>query len=284
MGRNALRILPLIAFTMLLARNLSAADGTIQILVDGLPLDAKAISIGDEAYVPAWILENYAHTHVKWIREGNMLEILTDSPKGTAPPAKGTLKIRIGFYLAAEGFVVGGNTRLFLLNVDPKGFRFPDGKTPADRASEGAIERMGAVSAQLHDYLALPPTERFTPKGWGIVSRMSKEEIASLPVTVDRYELLYRSLFYDLVTNLVLGMEHLLNESSVINESLKGMRIESVGVKEDGSAQIQLPNGLYFLYGRMLYRNRQVVWDMPVSLRGGETELELSNRNAAILQ
>ena len=109
-------------------------------------------------------------------------------------------------------------------------------------ASEGAIERMGAVSGALRDYLALPPTERFTPKGWGTVSRMPKEEIVSLPETVDRYELLYKSLFYDLVTNLILSMEHRLKESSVIDDSLKGMRIDSMGVTEDGSAEIKSYN------------------------------------------
>ena len=54
---------------------------------------------------------------VKWMRHGNLLEILTVSPKEPARPAAGTLKIKIGFYLKSEGFVVGRNTRLFLLNV-----------------------------------------------------------------------------------------------------------------------------------------------------------------------
>lgn len=284
MGRNIVRILMLAVFLTLPARGPSAAAEDISILVDGLPLDAKAVSIGDEVYVPAWILENYAHTRVHWMRRANLLEILTVSPKEPAPPAHGTLKIRIGFYLAQEGFVVGRNARLFLLNADPKEFRFPDGKTPADRAREGAIERIGAVSGALRDYLALPPTERFAPKGWEIVSRMPKEEIVSLPAAVDRYELLNKGLFYDLVTGLVLEQEHRLKESSVIDESLKGLRVDSIGVREDGSAEVRIPDGLYFLYARMLHRNRQVVWDMPVTMRGGETELELSNRNAAILQ
>lgn len=284
MGRNILRILMLAAFLTLPARGPSAAAEDISILVDGLPLDAKAVSIGDEVYVPAWILENYAHTRVHWMRRANLLEILTVSPKEPAPPAHGTLKIRIGFYLAREGFVVGRNARLFLLNADPKEFRFPDGNTPADRAREGAIERVGAMSGALRDYLALPPAERSAPKGWGIVSRMPKEEIVSLPAAVDRYELLYKGLFYDLVTGLVLEQEHRLKESSVIDESLKGLRVDSIGVREDGSAEVRIPDGLYFLYARMLHRNRQVVWDMPVTVRGGETVLELSNRNAAILQ
>lgn len=284
MGRNPCRTLLLAALMLLGSRHLFAAEGAIPIMVDGLPLDAKAISVGDEVFVPAWILENYAHTKIRWMRRNNLLEILTVSPEEPVPPSSGTLKIRIGFYLTAEGFVVGRNTRLFLLNVDPKEFQFPDGKTPADRANEGALERIGAVSGALRDYLALPPTERFTPKGWGIVARMPKEEILSLAATVDRYELLYKSLFYDLVTNLVLEKEHQLKESSVIDESLKGLRIDSIDVGEDGSAQVRLPDGLYFLYARMLHRNRQVVWDMPVAVRGGQTPLELSNRNAAIMQ
>jgi len=284
MGRNVRRTLLLAALMCFLARHPAAAEGNIPIMVDGLPLDAKAIAVGDEVFVPAWILENYAHTKIKWMRRSNLLEILTVSPEEPVPPSTGTLRIRIGFYLTAEGFVVGRNTRLFLLNTDPKEFQFPDGKSPADRANEGALERMGAVSGALREYLALPPTERFTPKGWGIVARMPKEEILGLAVTVERYELLYKSLFYDLVTNLVLNKEHQLKESSVIDESLKGLRIDSIDVGEDGTAAIRLPDGLYFLYARMLYRNRQVVWDMPVAVRGRATQLELSNRNAAIMQ
>lgn len=284
MGRYAPCLLLLAALSLLTARNAFASDGKIPIMVDGLPLDAKAIAVQDEVYVPAWILENYAHTKVKWMRRGNLLEILTGTPGPPAPPAAGTLRLKIGFYLTAEGFVVGRNTRLFLLNVDPKEFQFQDGKSPADRAVEGAIERMGAASAALREYLALPPTERFTPKGWGLVARMPKEEIATLSATVDRYELLYKSLFYDLVTNLVLSKEHQLKESSVIDESLKGLRIDSIDVGDDGSATAKLPDGLYFLYARMLHRNRQVVWDLPVAVRGGETHIELSNRNAAIMQ
>lgn len=284
MGRNAARILLLAALTMLPVWDLPAAGGGIPIMVDGLPLDAKAIAVENEVYVPAWILENYAHTKVKWMRRSNLLEILTVAPAEPVLPARGTLKIKIGFYITSEGFVVGRHTRLFLLNVDPKEFQFPDGKSPADRANEGALERMGEVSEPLREYLALPPTERFTPKGWGIVARMPKEEIVSLSVTVDRYEILFKSLFYDLVTNLVLNKENQLKGSSVIDDSLKGIRIDSIDVSEDGSAEIRLPDGLYFLFGRMLYRNRQVVWDMPVAVRGGENELELSNRNAAIMQ
>lgn len=284
MGRYARRILFLAALSLLPARIAFASDGKIPIMVDGLPLDAKAITVQDEVYVPAWILENYAHTKVKWVRRSNLLEILTLPPEGASTPAAGTLRLKVGFYLAAEGFVVGRNTRLFILNTDPKEFQFPDGKSPMERATEGAIERMGNISGALREYLALPPTERFTPKAWGIVSRMPKEEIVTLSATVDRYELLYRSLFYDLVTNLVQNKENELKQSSGIDESLKGLRIDSVDVGEDGSATAKLPDGLYFLYARMLHQNRQVVWDMPIAVRGGETQVELSNRNAAIMQ
>jgi len=284
MGRILPRILLLSATVLFFSWTRTEAGGNIPIMVDGLPLDARAIAVGDEAYVPAWILENYAHTKIKWMRRSNLLEILTVPTEAPIPATEGSLKIRIGFYLTSEGFVIGRNTRLFLLNADPKEFRFPDGKTPADRANEGALERMGGASGALRDYLGLPPTERFTPKGWGIVARMPKEEIASLAITVDRYELLYKSLFYDLITNLVLSKERQLKDPSVIDESLKGLRIDSIDVAEDGSAKVRLPDGLYFLYARMLHRNRQVVWDLPVTVRGGETQLELSNRNAAILQ
>lgn len=268
------------------ARAAFAAEADIPIMVDGLPLDAKAISVRNEVYVPAWILENYAHTKVNWMRPGNILEILTTTP-ADAPPAvsrEGRLSLRIGVYLEREGFVVGKNTRLFVLNVDPKEFRFADGKSAAERAHEGAVDRIGGASQAMRDYLRLDPTERFTPKGWNIVARMPKEEIEKLPEIVDRYEALYKGLYYDMVTNLVMQKEAEVNASGIIDEALKGIRIDKVDVSDDGAAQVRLPNGLYFLYARMLYRNRQIVWDIPVSMRGADTAMELSNRNAALMQ
>jgi len=136
----------------------------------------------------------------------------------------------------------------------------------------------------MREYLLLAPTDRFSPRGWNIVARMPKEEIARLPAIVDRYELLYKGLFYDLLMNLVMAKEAEVNASGIIDESLRGLRIDRVPVREDGSAEIRLPGGLHFLYARLLYRNRQVVWDLPVSLRGEETAVELSNRNAALVQ
>ncbi len=260
-----------------------AQGGTISIIVDGLPLDARAVAIKDEVYVPAWILENYARTKVNWIRRSNILEILTEAPS-TASPQEGKMKLKIGIYLDQEGFVVGKGTRLYLLNSDPKEFRFPDGKTPAERAHEGTIERIGNLSEAMRQYLQLPPTERFSTKGWKIISVMPAEEISALNSTVDRYELLYKSLYYDLITNLISEKDEKIRTSSVIEETLKGVRIESVPVGDDGAAEIPLSNGLYFLYARMLYKNRQIVWDMPVAVRGGETTVELSNRNAALMQ
>ncbi len=263
-----------------------AAEG-IPIIVDGLPLDAKAIQYRDEVYVPAWILENYARTKVRWEPGSNLLEIRTvteGTDEGSLPQREGTLSIRVGFYVEAKGFVIGRSTRLYVLNVDPKGFRFPDGKSPTERAHEGAIDRIGTPSLPLHEYLELPPTERFTAKGWRIVARMSKEEIDPLAATVDRYELLYRSLFYDLLTNLVIAKEQEVNRSGIVDDALKGIRIQLLEVGDDGSARVTLPNGLYFVFARTLYQNRQIVWDMPVAIRGGESRLELSNRNAALTQ
>ncbi len=275
----------LLAAVTLFPSGAAAADGgKIAIIVDGLPLDAKAIAVKDDVYVPAWILENYAHTKVNWLRRSNILEIVTTAPDRPFPPAEGNLKVKIGFYLDSEGFVVGGATRLYLLNMDPKEFQFQDGKSPADRAHEGAVDRIGKSSEDIHEYLALSPTERFTPKGWRIVSRMPKQEIAVLSATVDKYEVLYRSLYYDLITTLVIAKEQQVNTSNVIDDALKGIRIESVPVGEDGTASVKLPNGLYFLYARTLYKNRQIVWDIPVAVRGGETFVELSNRNAALMQ
>ncbi len=261
-----------------------AAEGTIPIMVDGQPLDAKAVAIRDEVFIPAWILENYAHTKVNWIRRSNILEIRTAEPAPTAVPSRGNVLIRIGVYLDPDGFVTGRDTRLYILNVDPKEFLFPDGKSPVARANEAAVERIGGGSEALRAYLALTPTERNSSKGWQMVAKMPDREIAALSDTVNRYELLFKSLYYDLLTNLVTQKQHLLNESSVIDESLKGMKIDRIPVREDGSARIELDNGFYFLFGRLLYRNRQVVWDIPVTVRGGEIGVELSNRNAAVMQ
>ena len=282
--RQAFRSILLLLALLSQGFSASAEEGKIAIVVDGLPLDAKAIAVKDDVYIPAWILENYAHTKVNWLRRSNLLEIITTSPDRAIPPPEGTLKVKIGFYLDAEGFVVGGSTRLYLLNMDPKEFLFPDGKSPADRAHEGAIDRIGKRSEDIRAYLALSPTERYTPKGWGIVSKMPKTEIATLAVTVDRYEILYKSLYYDLITTIVIAKDQQVNSSNVIDDALKGIRIESVPVGEDGTANAKLANGLYFLYGRMLYKNRQIVWDIPVAVRGGETVIELSNRNDAIMQ
>jgi hypothetical protein len=272
-------VLALIVFS-----GVSTAEETISIMVDGQPLDAKAVAIRDEVYVPAWILENYAHTKVDWLRGSNLLEIHTTAPALTPVPSRGKVRIKIGVYLESQGFVVGRTTRLYVLNIDPKEFRFSGGKSPSVRAHEAAIERIGAVSQAMHKYLELPPTERFSPKGWKIVSAMPDEEIATITDIVGNYELLYKSLYYDLMTNLVIQKEQQLNESAVIDDSMKGVKIENVPVKESGSAEIDLANGFYFLYARMLYRNRQIVWNLPITVRGGETAVELSNRNAAIVQ
>lgn len=279
-----IRLLPITFLVLLVVPGGSAAEGTIPILVDGQPLDAKAVAIKDEVYVPAWILENYAHTKVSWLRRSNILEIRTADPARTTVLSRGKVHVRIGVYLDPHGFVTGRGTRLYVLNVDPKEFLFPDGRTPVARANEAAVERIGSVSRALRAYLELPPTERNSSKGWQIVAEMPDEEIAALSDTIAKYELLFKSLYYDLLTNLVTQKEQHLNESSVIDDSLKGMKIDRVPVQEDGSAQIELDNGIHFLFGRFLYRSRQVVWDIPVTVRGGEIGVELSNRNAAVMQ
>ncbi len=282
--RQAFRSLLLLLALLSFGSPAASEEGKIAIIVDGLPLDAKAVAVKDDVYVPAWILENYAHTRVNWLRRSNILEIITAPPDRATPTPEGTLKVKIGFYLDAEGFVVGGSTRLYLLNVDPKEFQFPDGKRPADRAHEGAVDRIGKSSPDIHAYLALSPTDRFSPAGWRIVARMPKTEIATLAATVDKYEILYKSLYYDLITTLVIAKDQQLNGSNVIDDAMKGIRIENVAVADDGTAAAKLGNGLYFLYARMLYKNRQIVWDIPVAVRGGETVIELSNRNAALMQ
>jgi hypothetical protein len=274
------RILAVVAF--LLIPVLSSAAPDIPIIVDGVALDAKAVVIRDDVYVPAWILENYAHTKVNWARKGNLLEILTEPPSGGRSVMAGKVRVRVGFYLDSEGFVKGKDARIYLLNVDPKEFRFPDGKGPAERAHEAALERIGTASPEMREYLSLSPTDRFAPKGWNLVSRMEKKEIAGLPSAVERYETLYRTHYYDVLTTLVTERYQAVTRPLVLDGSLNGIRILPLTLGEDGSAAAEVDNGLWFVYGRMIYRNRQVVWDMPVAVRGGETTVELSNRNSAV--
>lgn len=257
----------------------------IPILVDGVPLDARAISIRGEVYVPAWILENYSGTKVDWIRPANILEIISASKPRDPVPSEGTLKVKVGSYLASEGFVVGTAMRLYLLNTDPKEFRFPDGRTASDRAHEGTIARIGAASTPAREYLQLSPTDRFTPKGWGVIARMPKEEISVLPSLVEQYEALYNSVYYDLLTNLVLEMDQKVRESGTLDPVLQKISIRPISLREDGAGSIRSKTGIRFLFGRMLYGNRQIVWNVPVVIRGSEeTLVELSHRNAAVHQ
>jgi hypothetical protein len=276
------RTLALAAF--LLMPVLSHAKGPdIPIIVDGVALDAKAVVIREDVYIPAWILENYAHTKINWIRKGNLLEILTEPAGGGRPVEGGKVRVRVGFYLDKEGFVRGKDARVYLLNVDPKEFRFADGKGPAERAHESALERIGACSPPMREYLALTPGDRFTPAGWNIVSRLSKEEIQGLTAAVDRYESLYRTHYYDLLTTLVADRFQASSNSLVVDESMKGIRILPLSLSDEGAAETKVENGLWFLFGRMLYGNRQIVWDVPVAVRGGESSVELSNRNSAVM-
>jgi len=262
-----------------------AGPPDIPILVDGVPLDARAVSVQGEAYVPAWILENDGKTKVNWSRQTNVLEIVTVPGPADPVPVDGILSVKVGGHAETEGFSIGKATRLFLLNVDPKDFRFPDGRTAATRAHEGAVERVGTASPAAKDYLRLSPAERASPKGWGLVARMPKEEIAALPSLEDRYETLYRSLYYDLLTNLVLEMEQRVRESGTLDPSLKGISIRPVPLGGEGAGRVKASPGIRFLFGRMLQGTHQVVWDVPVSVKGGgETVVELSQRNAAIRQ
>jgi len=260
-----------------------SAPPDIPILVDGVPLDARGIAVRGEVYIPAWILENYGGTKVEWVRPANLLRIDTASRPRDPVPKEGTITVKVGSYLAPEGFVVGKTTRLFLLNTDPKEFRFPDGKTAADRAHEGAIGRIGSASAPAIEYLQLSPTARFTREGWAVVSRMPKEEIIVLPALVERYEALYNTLHNDLLANLVLEMEQRVRESGALDPALRKIEILPVPLGEDGAGSIRSAPGIRFLFGRMLYGNRQIVWNVPVVIHGAaETSVELSHRNAAV--
>jgi len=257
----------------------------IPILVDGVPMDARAIAIRGEVYVPAWILENYSGTKVEWIRPANLLEILSASKPRDPVPSEGKLKVKVGSYLASEGFVVGTSMRLYLLNIDPKEFRFPDGRSAADRAHEGTISRIGTASTPAREYLQLSPTDRFTPKGWGVIARMPKEEISVLPSLVEQYEALYNTVYYDLLTNLVLDMDQRVRELGTLDPQLQKITIQPILLGEDGVGTIRSKTGIRFLFGRMLYGNRQVVWNVPVVIRGAEeTLVELSHRNAVVHQ
>ena len=263
----------------------SAPPPDIPILVDGVPLDARGIAVRGEVYIPAWILENYGGTKVEWVRPANLLQINTASRPRDPVAVEGTLKVKVGSYLASEGFVIGKTTRLFLLNTDPKEFRFPDGKTAEDRAHEGTIGRIGPASAPAIEYLQLAPTARFTREGWAVVSRMPKEEIYVLPALAERYEALYNALFYDLLTNLVLEMEQRVRESGTLDPALRKIEILPVSLGEDGAGSIRSAPGIRFLFGRMLYGNRQIVWNVPVVIQGAAvTAVELSHRNAVVNQ
>jgi hypothetical protein len=262
-----------------------SAPPDIPILVDGVPLDARGIAVRGEVYVPAWILENYGGTKVEWVRPANLLQITTASRPRDPVAMEGTLKVKVGSYLASDGFVVGKTTRLFLLNTDPKEIRFPDGKTAADRAHEGTIGRIGSASAPVIEYLQLSPTARFSRDGWAVVSRMPKEEIYVLPALVERYEALYNTLFYDLLTNLVLEMERRVRESGTLDPALRKIEILPVSLGEDGAGSVRSAPGIRFLFGRMLYGSRQIVWNVPVVVQGAAvTTVELSHRNAAVNQ
>lgn len=262
-----------------------AAPPDIPILVDGVPMDARAAFIQGEAYVPAWILENDGKTKVTLTRPANVLEIVT-IPKTTDPPtAGGILVVKVSVHAGREGFSVKKATRLFLMNVDPKEFRFPDGRTASERARDGSMERVGPASPAAREYLRLSPAERSAPEGWGMVARMPKEEIAGLPDLLERYEALYRSLYYDLLATLVMDMDQRVRDSGMLDPSLKGISIRPVPLGDNGAGRLKAPPGICFLYGRMLEGPHQVVWDVPVSVRsGGETVVELSLRNAAIRQ
>ena len=281
---------PRTASVALVAALLSAvpafsAPPDIPILVDGVPLDARGIAVRGEVYIPAWILENYGGTRVEWVRPANILQVNTASLPRDPVPTEGTLKVKVGSYLGSEGFATGKTTRLYLLNTDPKEFRFPDGKSAADRAHEGAIGRIGPASPPAVDYLKLSPTARFAREGWAAVSRMPKEEISALPALVERYEALFHSLHYDLLTNLVLEMEQRVRESGTLDPALQKIVILPLPLGEDGAGSIRSSPGIRILFGRMLYGNRQIVWNIPVVIRGGaETSIELSHRNAAIHQ
>ncbi len=257
----------------------------IPILVDGVPLDARGVPVHGEVYIPAWILENYGGTKVEWVRPENILRIDTASRPRDPVPKEGTLSVKVGSYFASEGFVIGKSTRLFLLNTDPKEFRFPDGRTAAERAHEGTIARIGPASPPAVEYLRLAPTERFTSEGWSVVSRMPKEEIYRLPALVEKYEGMYNTLYYDLLTNLVLEMEQRVRETGSLDPALRKIEILPISLGDDGAGSIRSAPGIRFLFGRMLYGSRQIVWNVPVVIQGAaETSVELSHRNAAVHQ
>jgi hypothetical protein len=66
---------------------------------------------------------------------------------------------------------------------------------------------------------------------------------------------------------------------------LRKIEILPVSLGEDGAGSIRSAPGIRFLFGRMLYGNRQIVWNVPVVVQGGAvTAVELSHRNAAVNQ
>jgi hypothetical protein len=270
---------------LLVAAPAFPAPPDIPILVDGVPLDARGVAIRGEVYIPAWILENFGGTKVEWVRPANLLQVDTASRPRDPVPAEGTLTVKVGAFPSVEGFAMERTTRLYLLNTDPREFRFPDGKSAADRAHEGAVGRIDAASPPAVEYLRLSPTARSSREGWAIVSRMPKEEIFVLPAIVERYEALYSGLYYDLLTTLVLEMELRVRESGALDPALRNIRIVPVSLDEEGGGSVRSSPGIRFLFGRTLYGARQAVWNVPVVIQGGAaTAVELSLRNAAFHQ
>lgn len=271
----------LFVFLLIMAPHpsLSAKPEEVTILVDGVPLDAKGITIDQEIFVPAWILENYGNTRIIWKPGTSILEINTFEPLDAISKMEASISIRIGFYAEEEGFIIGKNTRVYILNLDPKNLTFENGNTLHDRAHQSTISRLQPINEWEIKYLNLSPTERYYRTGLQIISRMDKDTILGLDKVVDRYESLYRDFYFDLLSTIVFERERQISESATISPYLKDIKILKLITDEEGKGMITVPNGTYFVFCRMYLRGKIILWNLPVTVSGSDLSLELTNRN-----
>lgn len=251
----------------------------LTILVDGVPLDAKGVSIDQELYVPAWILENYGNTRIIWKPGASILEINTVEPEDAILKMEGAVSIRIGFYAEEEGFIIGKNTRVYILNLNPGSLDFGSGDSLHRRAHESTISRLQPIDEWVLKYLDLSPPERYYNAGLQKISKMDKETILGLNSIVEKYENLYQEFYHDLLSTLVFEKEREISESATISPELKDIKIMKLITDEEGKGKVTLQNGTHFVFCRMYHQGRLIIWNLPVTVTGNDISLELTNRN-----
>lgn len=274
----------LLLLTFLFFSTAALADSEVTILVDGIPLDAKGIVVDQDVFIPAWILENYGTTKVIWKPGDSILEINTAPPIKPIEKMEGEVTIRVGFYASQEGFIIGDRTNVYIFNINPETLRFKDGKSIHERAHEAAIARLSPLNDIVIRYLDLSPPNRYLKDGWRVISLMDRKEILNLKTIVDRYELLYKEMYYDILSTLVLEKYSMINDASSIYPELKHITSLKMITDEDGKGKVTLKNGTYFIYSRMFYKGSIIVWNLPVTISGNDISIELTNRDATYMK